>query len=171
MRLITSNRLTALFLKNVGNQTVDGSHWFPWYEKNVMQYNTMATMNCLVSNNLQNIVFCVQQREIPFNVTKKTFTSSVLAPDLLPVYFTSVFSTVHHWFYANDALLGEIWFAIGLSKWYFLVKSPNILHGNSKLSLFFCQSTSVFIDHLITNNLIIISCSFSFSAVLIRRLR
>ncbi len=70
-----------------------------------MQYNTMATMNCLVSNNLQNIVFSVQQREIAFNVTKKPFTSSVLAPDLLPVYFTSVFSTVHHWFYANDTLL------------------------------------------------------------------
>ncbi len=64
---------------------------FHGMKKNAMQYNTMATMNCLVSNNLQNIVFSVQQREIPFNVTKKTFTSSVLAPDLLPVYFTSVF--------------------------------------------------------------------------------
>ncbi len=32
----------------------------------------MATINCLVTNILQNIIFCVQQREIPFNVSIKT---------------------------------------------------------------------------------------------------
>ncbi len=47
--------------------------------------------------------FVFNKEKLPLML--QLFTSSVLAPDLLPVYFTSVFSTVHHWFYANDTLL------------------------------------------------------------------
>jgi len=49
-------------LKNVGNQTVDGSHWIP-YRKKKIPLKSMASVNCLVTNNLQNIFYCVQQKK------------------------------------------------------------------------------------------------------------
>ncbi len=42
-------------LKNVGNQTVDGSHWLLYYG--------VAAVNCLITNILQNTFFCVQQKK------------------------------------------------------------------------------------------------------------
>ncbi len=50
-------------LKNVGNQTVAGPQWLPYilfYKKSV------GTSNCLVTNILQNIFFCVHDK--PKNV-------------------------------------------------------------------------------------------------------
>jgi len=44
-------------LKNVGNQTVDhGPHLL------VYIFHTVGTNNCLISEILQNIFFCVQQK-------------------------------------------------------------------------------------------------------------
>ncbi len=43
-------------LKNVGDQTVDGSHRLPYYIKILWK-----SIKCLVTNILQNIFFCVQQ--------------------------------------------------------------------------------------------------------------
>ncbi len=49
-----------VILKNVGNQTVAGSHWRP-YEKKLL-WKSVGTSNSLVTNILQNIVFCVEQK-------------------------------------------------------------------------------------------------------------
>jgi len=43
-------------LKNVSNQTVDGPQWFPLY------FN-LWSINCLITDILQNIFFCVQQKK------------------------------------------------------------------------------------------------------------
>ncbi len=42
--------------------TVDGSHWLPQYFFSYIQWKSMATVNCLVTNILQNIFFCAQQK-------------------------------------------------------------------------------------------------------------
>ncbi len=48
------------FKKTVNNQTVAGSHWRLDYGKKI-HWKSMATSNCLVINNIQNL-FCVQQK-------------------------------------------------------------------------------------------------------------
>ncbi len=49
-------------LKNVGNQIVAGSHWL-FIVWNKILWNSMAAVNCLVTNIVHNIFFCVQQKK------------------------------------------------------------------------------------------------------------
>ncbi len=51
-----------VILKNVGNQTVAGSHWLPLYFSLSIQWKLMTTSNCLATDIIQNI-FCFQQEK------------------------------------------------------------------------------------------------------------
>ncbi len=48
-------------LKNVGNQTVAGPHWFWYYRKK--SYGSQWTSNCLVFHVLQNSIYVQQKKE------------------------------------------------------------------------------------------------------------
>ncbi len=49
--------------KYIGNQTVDSSHWLFDHCIFSILWLSMAIGNCLVTNILQNIFFCVQQKK------------------------------------------------------------------------------------------------------------
>jgi len=50
-------------LKNVGYQTVDSPHWLPWIFFSHL-WKSMASVNCLIINILQNIILlCSKEKK------------------------------------------------------------------------------------------------------------
>ncbi len=50
-------------LKNVGNQTVAGSHWLLQYGEKYYESQWEPETYCLATHILQNIFYCVQQKK------------------------------------------------------------------------------------------------------------
>ncbi len=51
---------SVLFLYNVGNQIVAGPHWLPYLF--IFLPKSVGTSNRLITHILQNILFCVQDK-------------------------------------------------------------------------------------------------------------
>ncbi len=82
-----------VFLWSVEHQAVAGSHSLPLYEKKIL-WKSMATINCLLTNILQNIFFCVQQ--------KKEIHTSLEQHDM--IFLSFFFFFLNYTFNDNDLI-------------------------------------------------------------------
>ncbi len=103
-------------MKNVGNQTVDGSYWHPYSDKNIMEvwFPTFFKISYFVFNTINKLIQCLEQVHdyiififgwtFPFNMQRNKLAVTV---NLKTKWYESII-IISYTFFPSNHLSGKI---------------------------------------------------------------